>query len=402
MLKDEAYSEYWLKGGRGSGKSTAASVELLLGLLRDPDANAIVYRKVAATLRESAYEQLLWSAERLGLGERFRGRLSPLEIQCPETGQRILFRGADDPGKSKSIKLAKGYFRYLWLEEFSEFDGMEDLLSIRASTLRGGRGRCVTLLTYNPPREPGHWVNAEALIPAPGRRVHESSYLGMPPSWLGESFLAEAEGLRASNERAWRNMYLGEVTGTGGQVFDNLALRPIAPGDTEGLHTFLNGLDFGFAADPDALVRVAYDPRSRRLFLLAEYYGAHTPIDELAGQAQEMCKAEAVRCDSAEPRMIAELRARGVRAIGAKKGPGSVAHGIRWLQSLHEIVIDPARCPNAAREFAGYACRPDGHGGFLAEYPDRDNHAIDAVRYALEPLMGAKAARCVDRRGMGI
>ena len=100
--------------------------------------------------------------------------------------------------------------------------------------------------------------------------------------------------------------------------------------------------------------------------------------------------------------MIQELRARGVAAVGAKKGPGSVAHGIRWLQDLNQIVIDPARCPNAAREFSGYACRPDGRGGFLAEFPDRDNHTIDAARYALEPVIGMRTARSVSRSGLGL
>ena len=394
--------EFWLRGGRGSGKSTFASLEIVLGLLGDPLASAIVYRKVAATLRESVYEQMIWAIEKLGLGGYFQYRLSPLEIACPATGQRILFRGADDPGKSKSIKLARGYFRYLWLEELSEFDGEEDLRTIRASVFRGNGARCVTFCTYNPPMARDSWVNAAALVPKEGRRVHGSTYRDLPASWLGESFLAEAEALRNSNERAWRHMYLGEVTGTGGQVFDNLSLRAVAAEEMEGIHAFYNGLDFGFAADPDALVRAAYDPRARRLWLLEEYYGVRTPIDALAERARALCGGEPVRCDSAEPRMIQELRARGISAVGAKKGPGSVAHGIRWLQDLGEIVIDPARCPNAAREFSAYACRSDGHGGYLAEFPDRDNHLIDAARYALEPVIGMRAARSLNRRGLGL
>ena len=401
-LREERFSEYWLRGGRGSGKSSLISLEILLGMLRDPGASAIVYRKVAATLRESVYEQMLWAVEKLRLGDWFRGRLSPLEIQCPATGQRILFRGADDPGKSKSIKLARGYFKYLWLEELSEFDGVEDLRTLRASVFRGAAARCVTLCSYNPPRERSSWVNGEALIPVPGRWVHESSYLDMPKHWLGGSFLNDAEGLRESNERAWRHMYLGEVTGSGGQVFDNLSLRTVGPEEIGTLGGFVNGLDFGFAADPDALVRAAYDPKRKRLWVIGEYYGVRTPIDDLAARAEALCGGEVVRCDCAEPRMIRELRARGVQAVGAKKGPGSVAHGIRWLQDLSQIVIDPARCPNAAREFSAYACRPDGRGGFLAEFPDRDNHTIDALRYALEPVIGAKVARSLDRRGLGL
>ena len=400
-IRAERHSEYWLKGGRGSGKSTFAALEIVLGMMRDTRASAIVYRKVAATLRESVYEQMVWAIAALGVEGYFRCRLSPLEIQRPDTGQRILFRGADDPGKSKSIKLARGYFKYLWFEELAEFDGMEDVWTIRASVFRGAEARCVTFFSYNPPRERSSWVNAEALTPRPGRLVHHSTYREMPPPWLGGSFLAEAEHLRKANERAWRHMYLGEVTGTGGQVFDNLCLRPVSDEELAAPGPCLSGLDFGFASDPDALIRVAWEPRARRLWVVGEHYGQGMNIDGLADAVRALCGGETVRCDSAEPRMIQELRERGVRAVAAKKGAGSVAYGLRWLQDAGEIVIDPARCPNAAREFSGYAYRPDGRGGFLAEYPDRDNHLIDAARYALEPVIGHRTARSVDKRRLG-
>ena len=400
-LKIAGHAEYWLKGGRGSAKSSFISLEIVLGLMRDQNASAIVYRKVAATLRESVYEQMIWAIERLGLGERFRCRLSPLEIVREDTGQRILFRGADDPGKSKSIKLARGYFRYLWFEELSEFDGMDDVRTIKASVFRGANVGCATLYSYNPPVAHDSWVNREALAPRADRVVHHSDYRQLPEAWLGESFLSEAGQLRLTNERAWRHMYLGEVTGSGGQVFDNLEIRAIGGDELAALHAFYNGLDFGFAVDPDALIRVGWEPRARRLYLLEEYYGAHTPLEVLADRVTALSRGETVRCDSADPRMIAELRRRGVQAIGAKKGPGSVAHGMRWLQEAARIVIDPARCPNAAREFSAYAYRPDGRGGFLSEYPDRDNHLIDAARYALEPVIACREARSVDRRGLG-
>lgn len=401
-LKAGRHAEYWLKGGRGSGKSSFLSLEIALGMMRDPQASAIIYRKVAATLRESVYEQMIWAVEQLGLGDWFRYRLSPLEIVRVDTGQRILFRGADDPGKSKSIKLAKGYFRYLWFEELSEFDGMEDVRTIRASVFRGAAARCATLFSYNPPRAPDNWVNQEALAPREGRIVHHSDYTRMPAEWLGASFLEEAERLRQTNERAWRHMYMGEAVGSGGQVFDNLELRRIDDGELDGLGAFYVGLDFGFAADPDAIVRAAYDPRKRRLWLAGEYSRVRTPLDALAERAKALAGDETVRCDSADPRMIQELRQRGVRAVGAKKGPGSVAHGMRWLQELSGIIIDPARCPDAAREFSAYSYRPDGRGGFCAEYPDRDNHLIDALRYAMEPVIGRREARSVDRRALGL
>jgi len=400
-MREGRYDEYFLKGGRGSAKSSFASVELVLHLMRDPKANAIVYRKVAATLRESVVEQMIWAVEALGLADFFELRKSPPEMTYRPTGQRILFRGADDAGKSKSLKLAKGYFGYLWFEEAAEFNGMEDIRTIKASVLRGVDG-AVTVYSYNPPVSASNWINAEAIAPRPGRLVHHSCYTQLPRSWLGESFIAGAEALKAANERAYRHMYLGEATGTGGQVFDNLSLKAVSGAELKSMDRWMNGLDFGFAVDPDAFVRVAYAPGERRLYIAEEFFGVRTPVDRLAGVVREKCAGETVHCDSADPRMIQELRLRGVNAVGAKKGPGSVREGIRWLQELREIVIDPARCPNAAREFAAYEYEQDGRGGFRADCPDRDNHLIDAVRYAMEDMIHRRSAKTVNRSKLGL
>lgn len=395
------HGEYWLKGGRGSTKSSFVSIELILLMLQNPDANAIVYRKVAATLRESVYGQILWAIDTLGLNGYFKPRLSPLEIEYKPTGQRILFRGADDPNKSKSIKLAKGHFGILWLEELAEFGGVDDIRTIKASIIRGGENT-VTFCSFNPPVSQRNWVNAECLIPKKGRMVHHSSYLDVPPQWLGADFLAEAKALEESNERAYRHTYLGEATGIGGNVFDNLELRLITPKEIDAQACFFNGLDFGFAVDPDAFVRWAYDKRSRALYAVSEYYGVRTPTDRLAEEVKKHASREIVRADSADPRMIEELRSRGVQALGVKKGPGSVDHGIRWLQELGKIVIDPERTPNTAREFAGYEYRLDKYGNFLSEYPDKDNHTIDATRYALEPEIGKRALRSISKNTLGL
>ncbi len=390
-LKEQRFSEYWLKGGRGSGKSSFVSIEIILGMMRAPEAHALIYRKVAATLRESVYEQMIWAIRQLGLEEEFRCRLAPLEIENLRTGQRILFRGADDPGKSKSIKLAKGYFGYLWFEELDEFSGVRDIRTIRASALRGGPG-AVTFCTYNPPQSARSWVNAEAIIPHPGRMVHASSYLDMPRDWLGSAFIEDAEFLRQSDERAWRHMYLGEITGSGAQVFDNLSLRKLSADELSAGRTWC-GLDFGFAADPDAFIRVGYDPARRKLWVLDEFYSVRTPVDALAEAVREKSLGGVVRCDSADPRMISQLRQHGVNAIAVKKGPGSVAAGMRWLQELNEIAVDPEKCPRAAKELSLYEYPPAPDGGFLSEYPDRDNHLIDALRYAMEPHSGKRAAK---------
>ena len=394
-MKAFAHSEFWLSGGRGSGKSSFVSIEILLSMLRNPSMNAIVYRKVGATLRESVYGQMVWAIEKLGLERYFKCRLAPLELEYLPTGQRILFRGADDPGKSKSIKLARGWFGILWFEELAEFSGMEAIRTIKASVLRGGRA--ITIYTYNPPKSRNNWVNAEAMSIRADRLTHESSYLEMPEEWLGETFLAEAEQLKRTNERAYRHMYLGEITGTGGQVFDNLALGTAR----ESGGTAFCGLDFGFAADPDAFIRAEWEPRTRRIRVLDEFYSVRTPVERLAEEVLKRAGDAVVRCDSADPRIIRELRERGVNAIAVKKGAGSIESGVRWLQELGAIEIDPGVCPNAAREFSGYEYRTDSNGNPIAELPDRDNHLIDALRYAVEPLSARRSAGTVSRAKIG-
>ena len=312
-----------------------------------------------------------------------------------------MFRGADDPGKAKSMKLARGHFGCLWFEELTEFSGMEDVRTIKASVVRGGEA--ATFLSYNPPLSAGNWVNAEAARPIPGRLTHKSDYRMLPPAWLGEGFLRDAEALRLSDERAYRHMYLGEAVGTGAQVFENLNLRVVGDGEIAGCDRVYCGLDFGFAVDPDAFVRLSYDRRLSRITFLDEFCEVRAPIDRLAAEvAKRLGEGEHVICDSADPRMIDELRRRGVRAMAARKGPGSVERGIRRMQEAREIVIDPARCPNAAREFALYEYARGPGGAVMAAYPDRDNHLIDAARYALESVTATREAKALDRRKLGI
>lgn len=395
------HTHYWLKGGRGSTKSSYISLEIVLGVMRNPDANAVVYRKVAATLKESVYAQLVWAINALGVAGYWRCGVNPMELTYKPTGQKILFRGADDPNKSKSIKLAKGYFKYLWYEELTEFTSMEDVRTINQSIIRGG-ARVVVFYSYNPPKSAQNWTNAECLIQRTDRLVHHSTYLDVPRAWLGEPFILEAEALRQTNEAAYRHAYMGEVTGTGGQVFDNLRIEVIPDDLRQSFDRFSNGLDFGFAVDPDAFLRMHYAPHTRTLYLLDEYYATHNSMDTLAERIIGLSGRELATADSEDPRMIAELRTRGVNITGAKKGPGSVDHGMRWLQELGAIVIDPARCPNAAREFSGYEYARDKYGNFRADYPDADNHTIDAARYGTESLRASRQLGTISKSLLGL
>lgn len=386
-IRNREHREYWLMGGRGSTKSSFIAIEIILGMMKTPDANAIVYRKVGNTLRESVFEQLLWAVDVLGVNAYWRQRISPMELQYKPTGQRILFRGLDDASKSKSIKLRKGYFAYLWFEEAAEMHGMEDIRTVKASINRGTpqEGKSTTFYSYNPPISARNWVNKEALKEVPGRRKHKSCYLDVPAEWLGAEFIAEAEALKESNERAYRHMYLGEVTGTGGNVFENVTLKEITEEDIRQRSNLYSGIDWGWFPDPFHFTRCSYDAAQMRLWIWDEYRTVRTSdmdVFQYLAKEKNLTAGEEVIADSADNKAINNMRAYGMRCVGAMKGPGSVRAGTKWLQSLKEIIIDSRRCPKTAEEFVGYEYEQNRDGEFVDTYPDKNNHAIDAVRYA--------------------
>lgn len=384
FLKEDRYTHYWLKGGRGSTKSSFISIEKILGIMNDPNANAVALRKVKTTLRDSVFEQLAWAIEKLGVAHLWDIPKSKLELTYLPTGQKILFRGADNPKKIKSTKVSKGYIKYVWYEEVDEFSGPEEIRTINQSLLRGGSS-FVVFYSFNPPKSQRNWVNAEADEIRPDKLVHHSTYLTVPKEWLGPQFLIEAEHLQKTKPEKYDHEYMGEVTGTGGEVFTNLTIRAITDEEIESFDQIRRGLDWGYAADPLHYTALHYDKTRRRLFIFYEVHKVRMKHDALAKAIEkENPGRQTIRADSASPRENDELRDRGFKVLGVKKGPGSVEHGIKSLQDLEEIIIDPVRCPNTKREFYGYELEPDGAGGFKEGFPDKDNHSIDGVRYALE------------------
>lgn len=386
-LKQQKYTHYWLKGGRGSTKSSFFSLEIILGIMDDPKANCVAMRKVGVNLKDSVFEQLQWAIEALGVSHLWTAKLSPLELIYNPTGQKILFRGADKPKKIKSTKFRRGYCKYIWYEEVDEFNGMEEIRTINQSLMRGGESFCV-FYSYNPPQSQRNWVNAEVLKERKDRLVHHSTYLQVPRHWLGEQFFVEADHLKKVKESAYNHEYLGEVTGTGGEVFINLTIRTISDEEIKAFDRIARGLDWGYATDPFHYTVNHYDKTRRRLYIFYEVQ----KVNLSNRKAVELIKKEnkgngLIICDSAEPKSIAEVTGYGLRVIGAKKGPDSVEYGIKWLQDLEEIIIDPVRCPNTAREFHGYELEKDNNGGFKAKFPDKDNHSIDATRYSRESDM---------------
>ena len=382
-IKHKRHVHYWVKGGRGSTKSSFIAIEIVLGIMRNPEANATVLRKVKETLKDSVFEQIKWAIQVLGVEDYWNIPQAQLVMTYIPTGQKILFRGADNPKKIKSIAFAKGYCKYFWYEELDEFNGMEEIRMINQSLLRGGP-EFVVFYSYNPPKSMTNWVNAEAQLTRPDRLTHHSNYLSVPREWLGEQFILEAEHLKEVNPAAYDHEYLGEITGTGGEVFANVQCRPISDEEIKEFEVIRRGLDFGFAVDPLAYVVCAYNRKYKRLFIYHEYYAVGASNKQVYDEiTKENKDNQALYADSAEPRTINELRQYGLRIVPVKKGPDSVEYGIKFLQDLEAIIIDDQRCPETAREFLNYELEKDTQGNFKASFPDKDNHSIDAVRYAM-------------------
>lgn len=393
-VQEHRYTHYWLAGGRGSTKSSFASLCIPLLLLQNPACHAVVLRKVANTLRNSVYNQVEWGIHALGISDAFAARVSPLSFEHRGTGQKILFLGVDDKNKVKSLKLPFGYVGVVWMEELDQFTGMEEIRSILQSLLRGGARHWV-FCSYNPPKSRNNWVNEEALFDRDDRIVHRSTYLGVPPAWLGAQFIREAERLREKNGTLYRHEYLGEVTGTGGGVFDNVEERELSDTDVALFDRLYHGLDFGFAVDPLAFVSMHYDARREELYIFDEIYAQRLTNAQAARMILPRIGRHPMTADAAEPKSIAEMRGLGIDVHAARKGPDSVDYGIRWLQGRRRIYIDKRRAPNAYREFVGYEYERNKDGQFISAYPDKDNHAIDAVRYATEALAAGMRVRAL-------
>lgn len=244
-IKAGAVNELVEKGGRGSCKSSFISLEIILLILKNPLIHACVFRKYGNTLRTTVYTQIVWAIAQLGLARKFRCTVSPMECVYIPTGQKIMFFGMDDPGKVKSIKVPFGYIGIDWFEELDQFDGPEQIRNVEQSTLRGGPFS-FTFKSFNPPAMARNWANRYVLEKKPGQLVHHSTYLTTPPEWLGPRFIADAEHLKNTNPTGYRHEYLGEVVGSGTQVFENLKIRAITDAETKEFDRITNGVDWGW------------------------------------------------------------------------------------------------------------------------------------------------------------
>lgn len=382
---EHGHTHYDESGGRGSLKSSFISIVVPLLLVNNPGTHALVLRKVANTIRDSVYAQYMWAIGELGMAAFWDAKVSPMELIYRPTGQKIMFRGADDPMKIKSIKVPFGYIAVTHFEEKDQFSGRAEIRNILQSTMRGG-SKYWNFESYNPPISRDNWANKDSLEERPDRLCHKSTYLQAPPEWLGQQFIDEAEHLKETDERAYQHEYLGIPVGTGGNVFDKLELREITDAEVAAFDHIYQGVDWGYFPDPFAFIRLHYDRARETIYLLDEIY-KNKLSNEQSAQMILRKGYNDVRliCDSAEPKSVADFRAMRLPAFEAIKGPGSVEYGMKFLQR-RTIVIDRKRTPHAYDEFVGYEYERNKDGDIISGYPDANNHLIDATRYALEPV----------------
>ena len=388
-ILDGKHTYYDLYGGRGSTKSSFVGVMIPFLMMQDAEngimSNAVIFRKVGNTLRESVYEQIAWGIDALGVNELWDTSVSPMQYTYKPTGQKIIFRGLDKAKKTKSIKASKGYFKYLWFEELDEFSGIEEIRTVQQSVLRGG-SKFVVFKTFNPPISRSNWANVYVEEPRDDSYRHKSDYRSVPVEWLGQQFLDDAEHLKKTNPRAYEHEYLGLPVGLGTNIFELLEIRTIPDQEIQKYQSIYQGQDWGWYPDPKAFIRVAYVPNQDKVILLDELGGCKIRNTAMADQIKQKGYDDySISCGVDEEESIIDFRDAGLPARRAIVTPGSRKYTFEWLQ-CRTLVIDPARTPRAYKEIINYEHEVDSNGEVIADYPDGNDHWIDSLRYATSPL----------------
>lgn len=388
-IRDKQYQEFIEKGGRGGAKSTFFAM-MGIELLRDyHDIHWVIVRRVGNTLKDSVYSKVKWAINKQGFKDEFDYKLSPLEITLKATGQKIYFRGADDPDKIKSISPEFGYIGIVWFEELDQFTA-EEVRNITQSVIRGGEKAWI-FKSFNPPKTINNWANKHVMEQKKNRLVHSSTYLDVPKDWLGQPFIDEAEHLKETNPAAYEHEYLGIPNGNGGNVFEFIETREITDDEIATFDRIYQGVDWGWFPDHYGFIRCYYDWTHETIYFLDENYVLKTKNEDTANWIKEKGYTDYnITCDSNEPKSVNDYRDNGLPARAAVKGPGSVEYGFKWLQGKR-LVFDIRRTPNAYKEFSKYEYERDREGNVISGYPEgQEDHLIAATRYAFESLFNRR------------
>lgn len=403
----KGYKTFWnfkgryrvVKGSRASKKSTTTAINLIYRIMKYPKSNALVVRKTYRTLQDSCYAQLRWACDRLGVKEYFDFKLSPLEIIYKPTGQKILFRGLDDPLKVTSVTVDVGYLCFLWIEEAyeimseSDFDMLDE--SIRGE-VPGELFKQITL-TLNPWNE-RHWIKGR-FFDREDKDTLAITTNYLCNEWLDESDRSVFERMKINNPRRFQVAGLGNWGIAEGLVYENFIEKSFTLNDVRDFVT-VAGLDFGYTNDPTAFFIGFLNDKNKILYVWDEIYKKGLSNRKIYEEINSLGYAkESITGDSAEPKSIDELYDYGLRIKGAKKGRDSIMNGIQWIQDL-KIIIHP-RCTNFITEISNYTWDKDRFGKTLNVPVDDFNHLMDAMRYGLEDHILNKHAVVRNKRELG-
>lgn len=390
-LVGKGYADYWnfkgryriCKGSRASKKSKTTALWYITNMMKYRNANTLVVRKTYRTLKDSCFTELKWAIHRLGVDAYWDVKESPLEMTYKPTGQKIYFRGLDDPLKITSITVDIGVLNWLWIEEAYEINSESDFDTLDES-VRGevpnGLFKQVTL-TFNPWNE-HHWIKKRFYDGPPNQDILAITTNYKCNEWLDKADLAVFERMKKQNPKRYQVAGLGNWGIVDGLVYENWKEQLFTLEDIRHCTTVC-GLDFGYTNDPTAFVIAFLDAENKKLYVWDEIYQkglSNRKIYDCIVQAGY--GKENITADSAEPKSIDELKGYGLRIKGAEKGKDSIMNGIQWIQDL-EIIIH-SRCVNFITEISNYTWDKDKFGQTVNRPVDDFNHLMDAMRYALE------------------
>ena len=375
-------------GGASSGKSVFLAQRCIHDILRGKR-NYLILRQVATTVRHSVFREVCNIISTWGISHLFHIKQAEMTITC-DNGYQVLFAGLDDVEKLKSIVPAKGAITDIWVEEATETAG--DSIKQLYKRQRGGDKDVPKRLTmsFNPILQ-SHWIFERyfsAISWTDKQTEYKSDALSILKTWyVHNKFLTpdDISDLENETDKYFYDVYtLGNWGILGNVIFTNWRVEDLSDMQDQFTNT-RNGLDFGFADDPAALSRSHYDKMRKTIYIFKEVYERGLTNPMLAREIKPHVGQELVVCDSAEPKSIQELKNEGINATGARKGKDSVNFGIQWLQQ-QTIIVD-ARCINARNELLQYKWKEDRAGNVIRQPVDKNNHLIDATRYAYEDDM---------------
>lgn len=373
-------------GGSSSGKSFFLAQRTITDVMRGR--NFLIVRNVQSSIKRSVFNQILKTIVDMGVSSKFEINKSDMIITCKKNGKQIFFAGLDDVEKLKSVTPVNGVITDIWLEEATEVneaDYRQLKKRLRGKTENGMKKRI--MFSFNPILQ-DHWIYKEFFGGwDESKTLYRDPQLMILKTTYKDNMFLEPDDiydLENETDRYFYEVYtLGNWGILGKVIFRNWRTEDLS-GIRDTFDNIYNGLDFGFAEDPSALVCCHVDMKRKKIYIFDELYHGGLHIDELSTLVEKKIHKQYVTCDCSEPRSISEMNRNGIRALAAKKGADSILHGIQWLQQF-EIIVD-IRCQNMKNELQCYHWAEDKYGNTLRRPVDKDNHLIDALRYATESL----------------